>query len=160
MKTKAKKEKKVSLYKGLNKKEKAKMKPTYEMVFLLRQDMSSHDVQDFCKGVASTITSKSGSIIGSEYWGLRQLAYKINKNSKSHYYLMRFYGNQAIKTELDRIFKISDRIVRYIILRIRESATYPISPLATSMQKDIEDGVVIFDQNYVLKIAPTTDSAQ
>ena len=62
--------------------------PLYEHVFLARQDISQQQVEALIKEFADVITAGGGKIGKTEYWGLKNLAYKIKKNRKAHYSLM------------------------------------------------------------------------
>ena len=62
--------------------------PLYETVFIVRQDATADDVDALTDKLAKIITDEGGKIVSKEYWGLRQLAYKINKNSRGHYVLL------------------------------------------------------------------------
>ena len=53
----------------------------YEHVFISRQELSSSQTEDLIKQYSDILKDNGGSIVGHEYWGLRTLAYKINKNS-------------------------------------------------------------------------------
>jgi len=61
----------------------------YEHVFIARQDLSNAQAEGLVEHFGQVITDNGGSITGTEYWGLRTVAYKINKNRKGHYGYMR-----------------------------------------------------------------------
>ena len=62
--------------------------PLYEHVYLARQDITTQQVEAINNTIEDLIKKDGGSIDKVEYWGLRQLAYKIKKNRKAHYTLM------------------------------------------------------------------------
>ena len=61
--------------------------PLYESVFIVRQDVTATQVDSLADGFAKVIEENGGSIDRREYWGLRNLAYRIKKNRKGHYVL-------------------------------------------------------------------------
>ena len=61
--------------------------PFYECVFIARQDISTSAVDDLANKFAAIITDNGGKVTKREDWGLRQLAYRIEKNRKGHYVL-------------------------------------------------------------------------
>ncbi|NBV05967.1 MAG: 30S ribosomal protein S6, partial [Proteobacteria bacterium] len=59
----------------------------YETVFIARQDLTAEDVDALSSKLAKIITDANGKLVSKEYWGLRNLAYKVKKNSRGHYVL-------------------------------------------------------------------------
>ena len=62
--------------------------PLYEHVFLARQDLSAQQVEDLTKQYSDVITGLGGKVTKNEYWGLKSLSYRINKNRKAHMTLL------------------------------------------------------------------------
>jgi len=60
----------------------------YETVFLVRQDVSGQAVDELVEQYTAVITEHGGSVGRTENWGLKTLAYRINKNRKAHFALM------------------------------------------------------------------------
>src|SRR5487761_28705 len=61
--------------------------PFYETIFIARQDVSSAQVEALTDTLANLVTEHGGKVTKREYWGLRNLAYRIKKNRKGHYVL-------------------------------------------------------------------------
>ena len=59
--------------------------PSYEHVFIARQDLSQAQVDALAEGITNIVTEFKGQVHKTETWGLKQLAYKIQKNRKGHY---------------------------------------------------------------------------
>jgi len=70
----------------------------YEHVVISRPDISTNQVEEFVQNLASKIENMGGTVEGAEYWGLRNLAYRMNKNRKAHYSLLKVNANPS---ELD-----------------------------------------------------------
>ena len=62
--------------------------PYYENVFIARQDISATQVDTLVESFAGTIEGMGGKVAKREYWGLKNLAYRIKKNRKGHYVLL------------------------------------------------------------------------
>ena len=62
--------------------------PLYENVFIARQDISGAQVDALADSFAQLIADNGGEVKKREYWGLRNLAYRMRKNRKGHYVLM------------------------------------------------------------------------
>ena len=92
--------------------------PLYEHVFIARQDISPAQVEGLTETLAKVVTDNGGKIEKSEYWGLRNLQYKINKNRKGHYSLFNIDGPAAAVQELERQQKINEDILRALTLRV------------------------------------------
>ena len=92
----------------------------YESVFIARQDITAAQVETLADEFAEIITSAGGSIKKREYWGLRALAYRINKNRKGHYIMFNMEtGPEALK-EYERIMGLNEDILRFLNIRIEE----------------------------------------
>ena len=61
----------------------------YEHVFIARQDLANAQAEALIEHFGQVLTDNGGSVVGYEYWGLRSMAYKINKNRKGHYMFLR-----------------------------------------------------------------------
>ena len=63
--------------------------PLYEHVFISRQDLSNTQAEGLVEHFGVVLQDNGGTVVNSEYWGLKTMAYKINKNRKGHYAMMR-----------------------------------------------------------------------
>jgi small subunit ribosomal protein S6 len=116
----------------------------YENIFIGRQDLSQQQIEALGVSLCLFITQNTGEVVRSEYCGLRNLTYPIKKNHKGHYYLMQIKTDHATISELDRIMKINEDIVRHLIVKTTkfEDKENIISQLKTpgddiSVSKDI-----------------------
>ena len=94
--------------------------PYYEHVFIARQDISPAQVEGLTETLAKIVTDNGGKIEKSEYWGLRNLQFKIKKNRKGHYSLFNIDGPPAAIEELERQEKINDDVLRAMSIRVEE----------------------------------------
>ena len=69
--------------------------PLYESTFITRQDLSRQDITKLTENVSAIVTQGGGKVVKDEYWGLRNLAYKINKSRK-----------EVIILEFFKLFKV------------------------------------------------------
>ena len=116
---------------SLNSKEKQSL---YELVFIVRQDVSSQDIDKVSENLIRIINSYDGSIIKKEYWGLRSLAYAINKNNKGHYVLMGFNASPPCLKELDRRMKLDENIIRHALVTVEKIDPSIPSPILRSFE--------------------------
>lgn len=103
----------------------------YECVFIMRQDISAQDVHKSMDSFFQLITSFGAELIKKEYWGLRTLAHIIKKNKKGHYIMLCMKAQHAAITELERHFKISEDVLRYMFLK-RDSIDQNPSPMMSA----------------------------
>lgn len=90
----------------------------YECTFIARQDLSRADVTKMTDTFAEIITNNGGKIVKTEYWGLRNLAYKINKNRKGHYTMFGIDAPAAAINELNRNLGLNEEVVRTLTVRV------------------------------------------
>ena len=92
----------------------------YESVFIARQDITSAQVEAMADEFADIITSAGGSIKKREYWGLRNLAYRIKKNRKGHYVMFTMETGPEALRELERVMGLNEDVLRFLNLNIEE----------------------------------------
>ncbi|MSP33427.1 MAG: 30S ribosomal protein S6 [Rickettsiales bacterium] len=89
----------------------------YETVFITRQDLTAEDVDGLSDKLSKIITDGKGKILSKEYWGLRNLTYKIKKNSRGHYVLLNIDADFSAVAELNRVMGFNEDIIRSVTLR-------------------------------------------
>lgn len=100
----------------------------YENVFIARQDISATQVDSLTEAFTNTVENGGGKVTKQEYWGLRNLAYKIKKNRKGHYVLLNLDASADVVQELERQMRINEDILRYLTIRLDELSDEP-SPI-------------------------------
>jgi len=99
--------------------------PLYEHVFIARQDVSGAQVDQMVEAFTGVVESGGGKVVGTESWGLHNLAYRIKKNRKGHYVMMNLDAPSDVVVELERQQRIHDDILRYLTLRVDEHEEGP-----------------------------------
>ena len=92
----------------------------YECVFIARQDISGTQVEALIETFATLITEQGGQVTKKEYWGLKNLAYRIKKNRKGHYALMNIDAPSPAVQEMERTMKINEDVLRFLTVRVDE----------------------------------------
>jgi small subunit ribosomal protein S6 len=92
----------------------------YECVLIARQDVSASQVESLIADYTKILEDNGGRVAGSEYWGLRTLAYRIKKNRKGHYQMLRIDAPAPAVHELERNMRLSDDVIRYMTVRVEE----------------------------------------
>ena len=100
----------------------------YESVIIGRQDLTPNQFEELVEGFTKIIEDFKGVIKKREIWGLRNLAYKINKNRKGHYILLNIDSSSDAIAEYERLMRLNEDIIRFLTIRINSVDEKP-SPL-------------------------------
>jgi len=90
----------------------------YETVFLISPNLTEEETEGIINQMAEIISKKKGKMINKEEWGKRKLAYPIQKFDEAFYVLFQYEGKPEIPVELERQFKQSDAVIRYLTVKI------------------------------------------
>ena len=93
----------------------------YEIILLMRKDLTAENIDLLFEDIEKIVTNGNAQIILREYWGLRQLAYKVNKNSKAHYVLLKVQTNNETLKEIEKFARYNEDIVRNKIFNSNDS---------------------------------------
>ena len=99
--------------------------PLYEHVFLARQDLSQAQVDALAATATEIVESNNGKVTKTETWGLRSLAYKIQKNRKAHFVMLNIEAPGDVIAELERQTQINEDVIRYMTIRVEEHEAGP-----------------------------------
>ena len=94
--------------------------PLYEHVFLARQDLSQAQVDALAAAATEIVENNQGKVTKTETWGLKNLAYKIDRNRKAHFVMLNIEGPGALVEELERQNRINEDIIRWITVGVEE----------------------------------------
>ena len=114
--------------------------PLYEHVFLARQDLSAQQVEDLTKQFSDVIGGLGGKVTKNEYWGLKSLSYRINKNRKAHMTLINVDAPAAAVSEIERQERLSEDVLRYLTIRVDELEEGPSAMMRKSDRDRDERG--------------------
>lgn len=92
--------------------------PLYEHVFLARQDLSQAQVDALAEAATKIVEENQGKVVKTETWGLRSLAYKIQKNRKAHFVMLDLDASGAAVAELERVTRMNEDVIRYMTVRV------------------------------------------
>jgi small subunit ribosomal protein S6 len=111
--------------------------PFYENVFIVRQDVSSAQVETLADAFANILGEQGGKVTKREHWGLRNLAFRIKKNRKGHYVLFNIDAPPAALKEMERNMGINEDVLRFLTVRVEALEEGP-SAMLQSRQRDRE----------------------
>lgn len=105
--------------------------PLYEHVMIARQDLSNSQAEGLVEHFGAVLADNEGKLVDSEYWGVKTMAYKINKNRKGHYAFLRSDAPAAAIQEMERLMRLHDDVMRVLTIKVDEHAEGP----SVQMQK-------------------------
>lgn len=88
----------------------------YETIFIVNPDLDEEKTEGVVSKIKSLIES-AGTIDAVDVWGKRRLAYEINDKTEGYYVLVNFSSKSDFPAELDRIYKITEDIMRSLIIK-------------------------------------------
>lgn len=92
----------------------------YETTCILRPGIGETGFTEVIERTCAIITADSGSVIDLDRWGIKKLAYPIKKESQGYYFCLNCAATQAAVLEMERIFRIDDRVIRYLTIKLHE----------------------------------------
>ena len=116
--------------------------PIYESVIVGRQDITKNQFDKLIEEFSSIITEQKGTIKKTEYWGLKNLAYEINKNKKGHYCMLILETAPDTISEYERKMRIHEDVIRYITIKVDKFEEKP-----SIMMQNVTDNSSIKDKS-------------
>jgi small subunit ribosomal protein S6 len=109
----------------------------YEHIVIARQDISPQQAEALNDTLKHLVEELGGHVAKIEYWGLRNLTYRIKKNRKGHYSLMALDAPSAAVKELERQLSLNEDVLRYLTVRVEE-LDLELSPVLARRDRDRE----------------------
>jgi small subunit ribosomal protein S6 len=92
----------------------------YETTYILRPNLGEEQFTEIIDRTNAIITNDGGSIICLDRWGIKRLAYEINKEVQGYYVYLNYAAPGKTVDEIERIFRIDDRALRYLTVKLGE----------------------------------------
>ena len=97
----------------------------YEHVFISRQDLSNAQAEGLIEHFSAVLSDNDGKVVDQEYWGLKTMAYKINKNRKGHYAFLKSDAPSSAVQEMERLMRLHEDVMRVMTIRVDEHEEGP-----------------------------------
>jgi small subunit ribosomal protein S6 len=114
--------------------------PLYEHTFIARQDVSPQQVDALVEEVSTLVKDLGGEVKKTEYWGLKNLAFRIKKNRKGHYAHLGLEAPPGAVREIERRLNINEDVLRFLTVRVEEITAEPSPILAKREERKRRDG--------------------
>ena len=92
----------------------------YEELFIVRPDLPEEQIDQLIEQLTTLIAGQGGNVDKSDKWGVRKLAYRVQKRTEGFYVLLQFVAKPETVKELERRLRVSDEVMKFITVRIDE----------------------------------------
>ena len=92
----------------------------YEELFIVKPDLPEEEVDGFVEQIRHVITDGKGTVDKTDKWGVRKLAYRVQKYSEGIYVLIQFTSSPDLVKEVERRMRVADQVIKFITVRIDE----------------------------------------
>ncbi len=111
----------------------------YEIVYIFRSSLATEEIDGKLESFHARLTQQTGQISAVEHWGKRQLAYPIDKERNGHYVVAQFEAEPASLPEFERLLKLDEELLRYLI--VLSEGELPLPPsMRADMRTETERG--------------------
>lgn len=114
----------------------------YECVFIFRSDISVQDVNKITDNLVTVLEELNAKVAVKEYWGIRNLAYQVDKNKKGHYMMLVFSANPGVILEFERNLRINEDIIKYLTVKLDSISEKPSIIMQKQAEKEQQEARV------------------
>ena len=108
----------------------------YEHTFIARQDLSNAQAESLIEHFGAVLTDNGGTVVENEYWGLKTMAYKINKNRKGHYAFLKTDAPAPAVAEMERLMRLHEDVMRVLTIKVDEHEEGPSVVIQAKNSRD------------------------
>jgi len=91
----------------------------YETLFIIHPDRAE-EKEGVLEKLTQIVQEHDGGILKVDEWGLKKLAYPIEKKKQGYYILVEFYGEAGLPQALERFFRVDERVIRFIVVKLED----------------------------------------
>jgi len=95
----------------------------YETTYILRPNLGEEQFTEIIDRTNAIVTNDGGSVICLDRWGMKRLAYEINREIQGYYVYLNYAAPGKTVDEIERIFRIDDRVLRYLTVKLGDAMT-------------------------------------
>ncbi|HZU28980.1 MAG TPA: 30S ribosomal protein S6 [Bryobacteraceae bacterium] len=92
----------------------------YEELFIMRPNATDEEIDPFVEQLTQVVTTRGGTIEKTDKWGVRRLAYRVEKYNEGYYVLLQFSAGPDVVKEIERRLRVADSVMKFITVRIDE----------------------------------------
>ena len=133
----------------------------YETIMIVDPDIGEEQRRPVFDRIRELIPQKGGLLVGFDEWGGRKLAYEIKKKPRGYYVRLDFCGGGDLVSEMERQFRIDDRVMKYMTILLDEEADMErIQEAMTQAQAQAESAAAEADATAAAEAPAATDTAE
>lgn len=133
----------------------------YETVVILDPEMADDEIRNFTEKYSNLVRTSGGELIKIEDWGSKRLAYLVKKRDRGRYLLFDFVGQPALITELERQFKISEEVMKFLSVKIDQEVDLDaFRAAAAEKNKTIEEDGIVAPESGTEDLTGTSPAAE
>ncbi|MDJ0639826.1 MAG: 30S ribosomal protein S6 [Paracoccaceae bacterium] len=110
--------------------------PLYEHVMIARQDLSNAQAEGLVEHFGTVLADNGGKVVDSEYWGVKTMAYKINKNRKGHYAFLKTESPAPAVQEMERLMRLHEDVMRVLTIKVDAHEEGPSIQMKKSEERE------------------------
>ena len=111
----------------------------YETIYIVQPDLGEDELKALSAKVQDIVATMNGDFKRLEDWGVRKLAYPINKNPRGRYFYLRFDGDSALIAELERRLRLDDKVIRYQSVKLEQDVVAPAAAPVKTAEEGTEE---------------------
>ena len=100
----------------------------YESIFIISPNLSDDETNAIIKKMQDVVAKQGAEMLKFEDWGKKKLAYEIKKQKRGHYVFFQFKGAPAAVAELERTYKLTDAVIKFITVRLEKELRVKAPP--------------------------------
>lgn len=90
---------------------------SYELLYIIDNELSDEAKEAVVEKINAIVVDNGGTVDGVDKWGTRKLAYPINYKTEGYYVLVNFTAEATLPAELERVMRITDSVVRFLVVK-------------------------------------------
>jgi len=100
--------------------------PIYESIFIINPNLTDEETNNVIKKMQDVVAKQGGEMTKFEDWGKKKLSYEVKKQKRGHYVFFQFKATPAAIAELERTFKLTDAVIKFLSVKLeKELRTRP-----------------------------------
>ncbi len=107
----------------------------YESIFIINPNLSDEETANTIKKMQEVVAKQGGEMLKQEDWGKKKLAYEIKKQKRGHYAFFQFKSAPAVVAELERTYKMTDSVIKFITVKLEKELR--VRPAPKPKKKDL-----------------------
>ncbi len=92
----------------------------YEELFIVRPNATDEEIDPLVEQLSQVVTSRGGTVEKTDKWGVRKLAYRVEKQNEGYYVLLQFSAGPEVVREVERRLRVADMVMKFITVRVDE----------------------------------------